>query len=74
MATRIFAGILIVLFACFLYIASSDIVHQIEDRQFGGVFLLLFCVIACVGWIAFLAALCWPLAWNRSTPVHFPER
>ena len=74
MAARIFAGVLIILFACFLYIASSDIVHRIEDRQLGSVFLLLFCVIACVAWIAFLAALCWPLAWNRSTALHFPER
>jgi hypothetical protein len=57
MAERIFAAVLLVAFACFLYIAASDILHLVDLRQFGGVFMLLFCVIVCVGWIGFLAAL-----------------
>jgi hypothetical protein len=57
MDERILGGALIALFAWFLYIASSDIVHLLEQRLFGGVSLLLFCVIACVGWLAFLGAL-----------------
>jgi len=56
MGERILAGVLTALFAWFLYIAASDIVHLAEQSLFGGVSLLLFCVIACVGWIAFLGA------------------
>ena len=57
MDERILAGALIALFAWFLYIASSDIMQLVEKGLFGGVSLLLFCVIACVGWLAFLGAL-----------------
>jgi hypothetical protein len=74
MAQRISAAVLIVLFACFLYISVSDIVQVLERGRFGDILLLLFCVIACVGWIGFLAALCWPIARDRSALAHFPER
>jgi len=57
MAERVFAGILTVLFAGFFYFAAIDILHVVEDGHYGEIFLLLFCVIACVGWIGFLAAL-----------------
>ena len=57
MAERALAAVLVAVFACFLYSASMDMLRLIEDRQFGEIFLLLFCVIACVGWIGFLASL-----------------
>jgi hypothetical protein len=57
MAVRIFAAVLVVLFGYFLYLASGDVLRLVEDRRFGDVFLLLFCVIVCVGWIGFLATL-----------------
>jgi hypothetical protein len=57
MAERVFTAVLLGLFACFLYFAGSDIVRLLEQGAFGGVFLLLDCVILCIGWIAFLGAL-----------------
>jgi hypothetical protein len=71
MAGRALAAILIVLFACFLFIALSDILKIVESGSFGGVPLLLFSVVVCVGWIGFLAPLCWP---RLSNPFHFADR
>jgi hypothetical protein len=72
MAERTLAAILMGLFACFLYISVSDIVQVVEHGRFGDIFMLLFCVIACVGWIGFLAALFWPIVRDRSTPHDRP--
>jgi hypothetical protein len=74
MAERIPAAVLIVLFAWFLYISVSDIVGLVGAGRFGDIFILLFCVVACVGWIGFLAALSWPAARHRSTLAQFPQR
>jgi hypothetical protein len=57
MAERNFAAVLILLFGCFLYVAFSDIVHLVEAHMAEDIFLLVYCVIVCLGWIAFLAAL-----------------
>ena len=56
MAERILAAILTALFACLLYIASSSLAHVAERGLVGEASLLVFCVIACTGWIAFLGA------------------
>jgi hypothetical protein len=74
MAERIPAAVLIALFAWFLYISVSDSVGLVEAGRFGDVFMLLFCAVACAGWIGFLAALCWPAARDRSALAHFPQR
>jgi hypothetical protein len=72
MAQRIVAAILMALFACVLYLSVSDIAQVVERGHFGDIFMLLFCVITCVGWIGFLAALCWPIVRDRSTPHDRP--
>jgi len=74
MAERIFAVILIGLFAWFFYIASSDILQVVEARRFGDLPLLIFCAVVCVGWIVFLAGLCWPARSSRSRLFHFVQR
>jgi hypothetical protein len=59
MTERAFAAVLFILFGCLLYIAASAVAHLVESRAaFGDVFMLLFCIIACVGWMTFLAGLC----------------
>ena len=57
MDQRILAAVMIAVLGCFLYVSSINLVHVVADREFGAAALLLFCVIACVGWIVFLAAL-----------------
>ena len=57
MAERSFAAVLFLLFSCFLYIAASDILHLIAAHDFASTFILLFCVVASLGWMIFLAAL-----------------
>ena len=57
MAERWFAAVLILLFGLFFYIAAGDLVRLIEKGALGDTFLLLFCVIASLSWIVFLAAL-----------------
>jgi len=74
MAERIFAVVLIVLFAWFFYIASSNILQVVEARRFGDLPLLIFCAVVCAGWIVFLAWLCWPARSSRARLFHLVQR
>jgi hypothetical protein len=69
-AARIFAAVLIALFAWFFFIALSDLLQLFESRRFGDAPLLLFCAVVCAGWIGFLTPLCWPRISNRSRLFH----
>jgi hypothetical protein len=76
MVERVPAAVLIVPFACFLYIASMDILDLVEDRHFGDILLLLYCVLTCASWIAFLDKVLLadkprnvPVQWNQRRPL-----
>jgi hypothetical protein len=70
---RIFAALLAALFACFLLIALNNLLQLFESRRFADAPLLLYCAVVCVGWIAFLVPLSWPVP-SRLTQFHFAER
>jgi hypothetical protein len=65
------AAVLIVLFACLLFIALKDLLQLFESSRFGDTPILLLCVAVCVGWIAFLAPLCLPRISRPSRPLDF---
>lgn len=71
---RGFAAVLLVLFACLLFIALRDLLQLFESRRFGDAPLLIYCAIVCVGWIGCLARLCWPLVSERPRAFDFAER
>ena len=74
MAERIFAVILMAVFAWFLFIASRDILQLVESQRVGDLPLLLYCAVLCVGWIGFLACLCWLPLSHRLRLFHFAQR
>ena len=65
MANRYISILLMVLFAFFLYLHLKDALGLVEKGQYGEIPILLLCASACVGWIAFLAALA-----RASVPEH----
>jgi hypothetical protein len=73
-AREVPAAVLIALFACFLFIGSRDLLQLFESSHFGDTPILLLCVAACVGWIAFLAPLCFPRPSSPTRPLDFAER